>query len=186
MAKALSDLQGAVSLGEEIFNTRQFRIVDVPGLNSVSNDPLYNPADVMANKPIVGTCGVCHNTPNIGNHSEPLQLNIGVASVPSTDNFGRPIPWILDTIHLPVYTAQSTAGFKVQTTDPVRALISGQWVDVGKTKIPGLRGLAGRPPYFHNGSAKDLFTVIAYHNARFNIGLTPQEVQALAAFLAAL
>jgi cytochrome c peroxidase len=59
-------------------------------------------------------------------------------------------------------------------------------VDVGKVKTPVLRGLAGRPPYFHNGSAKDLATVISFYNARFNIGLTPQESRSLMLFLLAL
>jgi cytochrome c peroxidase len=58
--------------------------------------------------------------------------------------------------------------------------------DVGKVKTPVLRGLAARPPYFHNGSAKDLATVISFYNARFNISLSPQESRALELFLSAL
>ena len=59
-------------------------------------------------------------------------------------------------------------------------------VDVGKVKTPVLRGLAARPPYFHNGSAKDLATVISFYNSRFNIGLTPEESRSLMLFLLAL
>jgi len=182
----LTNLQKAIGEGEKIFNSRTFTIANVPGLNSANSDPLYNPADPLANTPITGTCGTCHNTPNIGNHSKPLPLNIGVTSAVPLDNNGGVIAGILDTVNLPVYTLKSAAGAMVRTTDPGRALISSQWVDVGKTKIPGLRGLAARPPYFHNGSAKDLATVIVYLNARFNIGLTPQESLALMAFLLAL
>ncbi len=182
----LTDLQKAIGEGEKIFNSRTFTIANVPGLNSAKGDPLYNSADPLANKPITGTCGTCHNTPNIGNHSTPMPLNIGVTSAVPLDNSSNVIAGILDTANLPVYTLQSATGAMVRTTDPGRALISGQWVDVGKTKIPGLRGLAARPPYFHNGSAKDLATVITYLNARFNIGLTPQESLALMSFLLAL
>ena len=49
-----------------------------------------------------------------------------------------------------------------------------------------LRGLAGRAPYFHNGSAKDLATVVNFYNQRFAIGLTPQQANDLVAFLSAL
>jgi cytochrome c peroxidase len=49
-----------------------------------------------------------------------------------------------------------------------------------------LRGLAGRAPYLHNGSAKDLTTVVNFYNQRFNIGFTPQQVSDLVAFLSAL
>ncbi len=182
----LTDLQKAIGEGEKIFNSRTFMIANVPGLNSAKGYPLYNSADPLANTPITGTCGTCHNTPNIGNHSTPLPLNIGVTSALSLDNSGGVILGILDTANLPVYTIKSAAGATVRTTDPGRALISGRWVDVGKTKVPGLRGLAARPPYFHNGSAKDIATVIAYLNARFNMGLTPHESRALMSFLLAL
>ena len=47
-------------------------------------------------------------------------------------------------------------GATVQVTDPGRALITGKWADIGKFKGPILRGLAGRAPYFHNGSAATL------------------------------
>lgn len=49
-----------------------------------------------------------------------------------------------------------------------------------------LRGLAARAPYFHNGSAKDLATVVSFYNQRFNIGLTPQQQSDLVTFLEAL
>jgi cytochrome c peroxidase len=182
----LTDLQKSIGEGEHIFNSRTFAIANVQGLNSAKGDPLYNPADPLAGKLVIGTCGTCHNTPNIGNHSTPMSLNIGVTSAVPVDNSGRVISGILDTKNLPIYTLRSVAGAMVRTTDPGRALISGRWVDVGKTKVPALRGLAARPPYFHNGSAKDLAAVIAFHNARFNIGLTPQESHALIQFLSAL
>jgi cytochrome c peroxidase len=93
----------------------------------------------------------------------------------------------LDVGHLPVYTLKNRGtGAPVQVTDPGKALISGKWVDIGKTKGPNLRGLAARAPYFHNGSAKDLRTVVEFYNARFEIGFTHAQVDDLVEFLSAL
>jgi cytochrome c peroxidase len=178
--------QQVIGEGEEIFNNRTFTITNVQGLNGARSDPLYNPADPLADKSIVGTCSTCHNTPDVGNHSTSLLLNIGTTTAVPVDNRGQPIPDILDTTNLPIYTLKSSAGSVVSVTDPGRALITGQWVDVGKVKVPVLRGLAARPPYFHNGSARDLATVVSFYNARFSIGLTPQESSALVLFLSAL
>ncbi|HEU4753769.1 MAG TPA: hypothetical protein VFU47_11735, partial [Armatimonadota bacterium] len=77
-------------------------------------------------------------------------------------------------------------GETIQTTDPGRALITGKWNDIGRFKGPILRGLAARPPYFHNGSAATLEDAVDFYDQRFNIGLTPQEREDLAAFLRAL
>jgi cytochrome c peroxidase len=49
-----------------------------------------------------------------------------------------------------------------------------------------MRGLASRAPYFHNGSADTLGAVIDFYNARFAVGITPQEKKDLVAFLEAL
>jgi cytochrome c peroxidase len=94
---------------------------------------------------------------------------------------------VLDLGNLPVYAlTNSSTGATVQVTDPGKAMISGNWTDIGKTKGPILRGLAARAPYFHNGSAKDLATVVTFYNQRFNIGLTPQQQSDLVTFLEAL
>jgi len=49
-----------------------------------------------------------------------------------------------------------------------------------------LRGLAGRAPYFHNGSAATLLDVVNFYDERFNIGFTEQDRRDLAAFLQTL
>ncbi len=176
----------AIGRGEAIFNGTTFVIHDVPGLNSVPADPLYNPNDPLAGQDVVGGCGVCHNNPDVGNHSTPLAINIGVTMAQPTNNDGSPNA-VLDVANLPVYTLRNPAtGAVVQVTDPGRALISGHWVDIGKTKGPILRGLAGRAPYLHNGSAKDLMAVVEFYDKRFAIGLTPQQKSDLVAFLNAL
>ena len=78
------------------------------------------------------------------------------------------------------------AGQSFVVTDPGRALISGNCADIGKLKGPILRGLAGRAPYFHNGSAATLLDVVNFYDQRFTIGLTDQDKRDLAAFLQTL
>jgi cytochrome c peroxidase len=92
------------------------------------------------------------------------------------------------TPDMPLYTLRHTSPpFEtVQTTDPGRALITGRWKDIGKFKGPTLRGLATRAPYFHNGSAPDLATVVDFYDERFHIGFTEQEKRDLVAFLRTL
>jgi cytochrome c peroxidase len=77
-------------------------------------------------------------------------------------------------------------GEVVKTLDPGRALVTGACRDIGKIKAPVLRGLGGRAPYFHNGSATTLMEVVEFYNARFQIRLAPQEKSDLVAFLSTL
>ncbi len=182
----LSPVQRAIGRGEAIFNTARFVVHDVPGINSVPSDPLYNAADPLAGQDVVAGCGLCHNSPNVGNHSTSLPINIGVTMAHPTNNDGS-VNSTLDLANLPVYTLINPGtGATVQVTDPGRAMISGKWADIGKTKGPILRGLVARAPYFHNGSAKDLATVVTFYNQRFNIGLTAQQQSDLVMFLEAL
>jgi hypothetical protein len=158
----------AIARGEAIFNTRHFVIDEVGGLNGEPQDPVPGPIQT-------GTCTICHDTPNAGNHSVSMALNIGL-----TDASRR-------TPDLPLYTLQNrTTGATVQTTDPGRAMVTGKWNDVGKFKGPILRALAARPPYFHNASAATLADVIEFYDTRFRIGLTRREKADLVAFLEAL
>jgi hypothetical protein len=151
----------AVARGEAIFDGRRIDITGVKGLN-----------DALGLAVIPGTCGTCHDAPNVGNHSVAAPLDIGL-----TDPSRR-------TPDLPLYTLRNKAtGQTVQTTDPGRALISGKWKDVGKFKGPILRGLAARAPYFHNGSAATLTDVVKFYDERFGLGLTEGEISDLVAFL---
>jgi cytochrome c peroxidase len=158
----------AVARGHEIFYDRHFTITGVGGLNDVRGQPA-----------IVGSCTTCHDTPNVGNHSVATFLNIGTADYPARPG--------LDGQGLPAYTLQCTAtGALVHTTDPGRAMTSGKCADIGTFKVPILRDLAARAPYFHNGSGAALDDVVTFYNNRFNIGLTPQEKADLVAFLRSL
>jgi cytochrome c peroxidase len=154
----------AIARGEALFNSKPIVIRDVKGLN----DDLHAPT-------FLGTCTTCHNTPEAGDHSVPMPLDIGL-----TDASRR-------TPDMPLYTLRNkSTGQVVQSTDPGRALITGKWNDIGKFKGPTLRALAPRAPYFHNGFAKDLNEVVNFYNTRFGIGFTDQEREDLVAFLKAL
>jgi cytochrome c peroxidase len=156
----------SVARGQTVFNTKPINITGVAGIN-----------DTLGVTSLSGTCGTCHDSLNVGNHSVSLPLNIGVGDLTSP----------LDVSYLPVFTLQNTTtGAIIQTTDPGRALITGAWADVGKLKGPILRGLAARAPYFHNGSASSLSDVITFYDTRFTIGFTAQEKADLLAFLKTL
>ena len=169
--------RASVARGEAIFNTRQFTINGVNGLNLFSTDPLG------ANDLTTGTCTTCHDSPNVGNHSKKLPLNIGIADA---------IPPVLDVSGLPVFTVACTdttgplAGQTFKVTDLGKAMISGSCADVGKVKGPILHGLSARAPYFHNGSAATLEDVANFYDQRFAIGFTEQDKRDLVAFLSTL
>ena len=58
------------------------------------------------------------------------------------------------------------------TTDLGQALIDGKFDHVGKIKGPILHGLAGRAPYFHNGSAATRIYAVNFYDTRFNLHLS--------------
>jgi hypothetical protein len=160
----LDGARGAVARGMILFDSKPISITGVKGLN-----------DKLGVTVLAGTCTTCHDTPNAGNHSLPLPIDIGLA-----DGARR-------TLDQPLYTLRNlSTGETLQTTDPGRALITGKWADIGKFKGPILRGLAARPPYFHNGFAATLTDVINFYNTRFAIRFTAQEQADLLAFLQSL
>jgi cytochrome c peroxidase len=154
----------AIARGQEIFNTRTFTIANVKGFN-----------DDLGMASVKGTCTTCHNTPNVGNNSLGLLMDIGVSDA------SRQTP------DMPLYTFKNNAtGETIQVTDPGRGLITGEWKDIGRFKVPTLRGLPAIAPYFHDGSAATVKDVINFLDARFSIGLTDSEKSDLVAFLNAL
>jgi cytochrome c peroxidase len=156
--------RGSIARGEALFNNRTFTITGVGGLN----DALGKPA-------IPGTCTSCHDSPNVGNHSVALPLNIGLSDASRR------------TAGMPLYTLRNTqTGDLVQSTDPGLALITGKWKDIGRFKGPVLRGLAARPPYFHNGFAASLPDVVDFYNTRFAMHLSSRDKHDLVAFLRSL
>ena len=157
----------AVLMGQSLFNNLPIAITGVAGLNDLVKQPVVN-----------GTCSTCHDTPNVGNHSFFFSLRVGTTDSPAVS--------ALDISGLPVYTVQCANGHTVELTDPGRALVSGRCSDLGKVKVPILRGLAGRAPYFHNGSAATLDKVVEFYNQRFHLNLTDEEKFDLVAFLKTL
>lgn len=159
-----AEARSAVARGQDIFNLRPIVIRGVRGVN-----------DVLGIDSLAGTCTTCHDTPNVGNHSVSLPLDLGLAEA------------ALRTPDMPLYTLRhKTTGEIVQTTDPGRALITGKWSHVSTFKGPILRGLAARAPYFHNGLAATLIDVVQFYDSRFSLGLRAQERADLVAFLKAL
>ena len=53
-------------------------------------------------------------------------------------------------------------------------------------KVPSLRGLESRSPYFHDGSENEVGQLVRFYDRRFAIGLSQAEVDDLANFLRAL
>ena len=154
----------SVARGEHLFNTLQIPITGVGGLN-----------DVLKTDKINGFCGTCHDSPNVGDHSVPAPLNIGLVDASRR------------TSDLPLITVMcNTTGQVTQVTDIGRAMVTGKCVDIGKFKGPILRGLAARAPYFHNGSAATLTDVVDFYDTRFNLELSEQDKNDLVAFLKTL
>lgn len=175
-----NERRAQIARGQAVFNTKPIAITGVAGLNDVVGQPT-----------ISGFCGTCHDSPNVGNHSLKLPVNIGVAGFGRLDPIkGTGAAPVLDIDGLPVFTVSCDSGPLKGTTFTVtdlgRAMISGQCADIGKFKGPILRSLAARAPYFHNGSALTLADVVTFYDQRFKIGFTEQEKEDLAAFLASL
>ncbi len=188
----------AIAAGERLFNSHPLTISRVPGLND-------NPAVAAAlgaTLPIAaipGTCTTCHNTPNVGNHSLPLPLDLGVSHDLINEGDSRVAGAVahLTTPDVPVYEidgcanpfpdpSQPDAPYVIYTSDPGRALITGLCSDVNRVKGPVLRGLAARAPYFHNGSAANIDQLVGFYDERFEMNLTIEEKAQLAAFLNSL
>jgi len=154
----------AVARGQKLFNTLPIPITGVAGLN-----------DVLKVDTINGFCGTCHDSPNVGDHSVPAPLNIGLVDA------ARRSP------DLPLITLMCNAtGVVTQVSDIGRAMVTGKCAGIGKFKGPILRGLAGRAPYFHNGSAATLEEALDFYNTRFALHLSQRDKDDLVAFLKTL
>jgi len=179
------DARAAIARGQAVFNSKPINISGVAGINDdVATGGLV--AGGIAS--VAGTCGTCHDTPNLGNHSFPTPLNIGVGDYAA----GNASTGGLDLSYLPRITAcrkdgngHATSDCRT-TTDLGLAAIDGNFDHIGKLKGPVLRSLASRAPYFHNGSAQSLRDVVRFYETRFGVSFTSQEESDLVAFLNAL
>jgi cytochrome c peroxidase len=178
-----------IAAGEVLFNTAPLTVSAVRGLNDSA--ALGNPVSFK------GTCTTCHDSPNVGNHSLPLPLDIGTGHTPrsglETDpNIQKGIAE-LNEPDLPVFLVSGcktpfSAGQPVSfyTTDLGKGMITGLCSDLNRVKGPILRGLAGRAPYFHNGAAATLLQAVNFYNQRFAMNLTEEQKHQLVAFLNSL
>ena len=183
-----NDPRAAIARGEAIFNSKPINITGVAGIN----DDVSTGGLVAGGLPsLQGTCGTCHDTPNVGNHSFPTPLDIGTGdpdpSNASVNMGGLDISYLpsITVCKLDPNTGLVTTNCKT-TTDLGQGLIDGNFDHVGKIKGPILRGLSARAPYFHNGSAQTLLDAVHFYENRFGLMLTPQEESDLVAFLKAL
>lgn len=171
----------SIEIGEQIFNTHPMVITNVRGLNDTLNQP-----------EIAGTCTTCHDTPNVGDHSVALPLEIGTSRTVKfeTDPTIRAAVNELSMPKMPVYRVVCTegplSGEVTYTSDPGKAILSGNCSDVGRGKGLVLRGLAARAPYFHNGAAATLDEVVKFYDKRFQMHLTHEQEVDLVAFLKTL
>ena len=95
----------AIAAGETLFTSAPLQISNVRGLND--NAALGKPST------FTGTCTTCHDTPNVGNHSFPLALDIGTGHsvLPSTESDPAIVAGLaaLSMPDLPVYLINGCA-----------------------------------------------------------------------------
>jgi hypothetical protein len=121
------------------------------------------------------SCGGCHTAQNNGSNVNGTLFDIGA----SRPEFRQP--------GMPLYTVRNKLTLEArQTTDPGRALRSGRWADMDRFKVPSLRGLSARAPYFHNGIAATLNDVVLHYQQALGFQFTPEQRAALVAYLQAL
>jgi hypothetical protein len=181
--------QESIKRGQDIYNNRAFTIQNLYGINGTSTvpGPFPNPASGL-------TCANCHSNQNVGSDVALQAKHLGIADnsstlLPSTPD--QPLfSFLCPTGSIPFFSNPVTINGvnydDFHTTDPGMGLITGNCSDLGVFKVPRLRGLAARAPYFHGGNAATLMDVVNFYNSRFNIGLTAQNKQDLVNFLGTL
>jgi len=175
----------SIKRGEDIFNgvTKTFTISNVTGLN-----------DLGLGNAIQGSCSFCHNSGDRGNDFflDPKHLGImdnSSAALPPTRDmplFAFLCPPGSITFFSNPVTRGGVKYDEFLTTDPGVGLITGQCADLGKMKVPILRGAGARAPYFHGGNVASLFGLIDFYDRRFSIGFTAEERSDLEHFLRSL
>lgn len=191
--------RASIARGEVLFNTRKTQSPDkdAPQFFDHSGD----------NKNM--TCSTCHSDFNAGGGSAPVGFqNVVVGTGPSSINSPIQPADFLDP-DLPYYKLRCNANgmeaFKargglngchdgsepgipadeITVNDPGRGIITGSWPAVAAYKVPTLRNLSARPPYFHDGSAATLTEVVEHYKKALGFELTDAETQDLVNFLSA-
>ncbi len=163
----------SVARGAAIFRDRTFLVSDSSGINSMN-----------FGNPTRDSCNFCHNATRTGMDIAPGQVDLGTTNEPHADP--QPDLPLFKLTCDPKYAPHPFLGPVVYTHDPGFALTTGKCADIGKITIQSMRGMAARPPYFSNGSARTLRDVVEYYNRRYQIGLTEQEKEDLTNLMSAL
>ncbi len=167
------EFRRSVARGAKSFATKTFLVSDSAGITSMG-----------FGNPVRNTCAFCHNMQRTGLDVAPGQVDLGTTNEPFAD----------PAAHLPLFKLTCKPGYRphphlgrvVYTSDPGYALTTGRCTDIGKITIQQMRGLAGRAPYFSNGSARTLRDVVDFYDRRYNIGYTEQEKQDLVNLMSVL
>ncbi len=156
----------SVARGAELFSKRLFLVKGTAGINSMGfGDPVRN------------SCAMCHNMHRSGIDVAPGRIDLGTTNEPHA----KPSP------ELPLFKLTCADQYKphpflgkvVYTQDPGFALTTGRCEDIGKITTQSMRALAGRAPYFANGSAATLREIVDIYDRRYKIDFTEQEKQDL-------
>ncbi len=157
------------------------------------HDPFYTvdmhtQAQKRGKKVFQQSCMTCHNTPNIFNNlanvetrgnGERLENNPPFApSVARTFNVGvseRNLHGLRFTqdlgggqfapVVIPLVREDGIIKNVTVTFDIGLAATTGRWEDIGRFKVPQLRGVKANGPYFHDNSAATLEEVVDYFNS---------------------
>lgn len=198
--------RASVARGQEIFNNRNLTIPagGIAGLSQLPGATIH--CTTCHSKHNVGNSTDATLFPRVGTDS--LDIILGLINNPgnASSETIADVQALKDRVsQLPLYCLRPTSDptpftgaggvacgsdlvhhpGDVKTTDPGHAMVSGHIADVGEFKPPILRGLAARSPYFHAGAAENIQMLVHFYNARFQIGLTEDEVNDLGAFLEA-
>lgn len=192
-----------------------------PMYDTLMDDPFYTvpittKAQRRGQRVFEKKCFSCHNTPNVfGNRSGALALGHDglnpefpshAPSVARTFNIGISernahnlefTQWTggnqFEPIVIPLAHDDGTVENHVVTFDVGLAATTGRVADIGRFKVPQLRGIADIAPYFHDNSAMTLEEVIDYFDSpeynhsrdgkRFPIHLNHKQKSDLLEFL---
>jgi len=180
--QATAEFRESVARGHDVFMFRTFWIKDAMHINTVG---LGNPTK--------RTCSTCHGGHLTGLDAANGWMDLGTTNLPWASEV--PLnPWEKAQPQMPLFKLTCKdhidphpfLGRVIYTQDPGRALISGRCDDIGTIVIQQMRGLAGRSPYFSNGSAKDIRAIVDFYDRRFNIRYTEQEREDLINFMSTL
>jgi len=170
---ATAAMRASIARGSDVFFLQPFWIRDTTGLNNIG-----------LGNPLKRSCATCHNASMTGHDVAPGWIDVGTQNLPTAN----PLP------HLPLFkltcnkssVPHTYLGRVIYTHDPGRALITGKCIEIGAINLQQMRGLAGRAPYFSNGSSANLRELVDYYDRRFDIGYSEQQKQDLVNFLSVL